>query len=143
MQEALKAVHEKLITQSIQTDCKTGQRMTIMLYYERLKNMAKKNNFLEKLDLQIDEEKISIIEFYLRENKETIDISAEISALINSYIDKLYIKKVPRSVRHFIDNKDKEVKRNENERNGSEDKGTAGNIELPDAQSVLDNGRGG
>ncbi len=113
------------------------------LKYERLKNMAKKNNFLEKLDLQIDEEKISIIEFYLRENKETIDISAEISALINRYIDKLYIKKVPRSVRHFIDNKDKEVKSNENERNGSEDKGTAGNIELPDAQSVLDNGRGG
>ena len=77
--------------------------------------MAKKtNNILEKLDLKIDEEKIALINFYLKEEGDnSLDISAELSQVINDHIEKLYKRKVPKSVRHYIENKDKEDNENE------------------------------
>ena len=69
--------------------------------------MAKKTgSILDKLELNIDEEKISFINFYLKEDGDTLDLAAELSAVINNHIDKLYKKKVPKSVRHYIENKE-------------------------------------
>ena len=71
--------------------------------------MAKKTgSILDKLELNIDEEKISLINFYIKEDGDTLYLEAELSAVINNHIDKLYKKKVPKSVRHYIENKDKE-----------------------------------
>lgn len=59
--------------------------------------MAKKTgSILDKLELNVDEEKISLINFYIKEDGDTLDLAAELSAVINNHIDKLYKKESPK-----------------------------------------------
>ncbi|MBO5454509.1 MAG: hypothetical protein J6A69_11220 [Clostridia bacterium] len=67
--------------------------------------MPKKNDFFT--NLSIDEEKLKLIKFYCAERGETTEIEKDIAAIINNRIDTLYKKKVPKDVRHFLENKDK------------------------------------
>lgn len=67
--------------------------------------MPKKNDFLE--NLSIDEEKLKLIKFYCSEKGETLEIEKDIANIINNRIDTLYKKKVPKDVRHFLENKEK------------------------------------
>jgi hypothetical protein len=67
--------------------------------------MPKKNDFAESIT--VDEEKLKLIKFYCAEKGETVDIEKDISELVQKYIDRLYNRKVPKVVRHYLANKDR------------------------------------
>lgn len=64
--------------------------------------MAKKNNIF---DLQINEEKVKLLKFYLALKGEEMNIDEILSKCINDAIDKLYNKHVPKDVRFLIEHK--------------------------------------
>ena len=67
--------------------------------------MPKKNDILENLN--IDEEKLKLIKYYCAEKGEALELEKDLADIINKRIDNLYNKKVPKDVRHFLENQDK------------------------------------